>query len=195
MASPDTLESDARVNQTVSPLEHEITSPADLHELRERWASLPRIPKLLHAQDAPIISNTANQCVRLALSSDESAGAVQVCYVVLKPGLGAPMHHQPEEDELWFAVDGELVWTVGNETRTVRKGGFAYVPRNTTHAFENAGSEPAVMFALNIPGGHERGFMAAAAMRAAGLPTEEVRAALKNYDFFFHQLGDAPAEP
>ncbi|HKP77696.1 MAG TPA: hypothetical protein VJU34_01055, partial [Phenylobacterium sp.] len=67
MASPETLESDARVNQPVSPLEHEITSPADLHELRERWTSLPRIPKLLHAQDAPIISNSINQCVRLAL--------------------------------------------------------------------------------------------------------------------------------
>ncbi len=195
MASPETLESDARVNAPTPFLEHEIKSSADLQDLRNRWTSLPRIPKLVQGQDCPVISNSPTQCVRLALSSEESAGAVQVCYTTLLPGVGAPVHHQPEEDELWFALEGEFVWTVGNEKQTVGKGGFAYVPRNTTHAFENATDKPAVMFAINIPGGHERGFMAAAKMRAEGDPTEQVRAALKDYDFHFHQLGDAPAEP
>lgn len=192
MASPETLESDARVNQPAPQLEHEIRSAADLQALRERWSTLPRIPKLVQGEDCPVISKTQNQCVHLALASEESAGAVQVCYTVLLPGVGAPMHHQPQEDELWFALEGEFIWTVGNETSTVGKGGFAYIPRNTTHAFLNPGDRPAVMFAINIPGGHERGFMAAAKMRAAGQPSEEVRAALKDYDFHFHQPADQP---
>jgi mannose-6-phosphate isomerase-like protein (cupin superfamily) len=194
VSRPETMESDARVNQPTPQIDYEIRSADDFRKLRDLWETLPRIPKLIQADEAPVISRSANQTVRLALSSEESAGAVQVCHVVLQPGLGAPIHHQPQEDELWFAVEGEVVWTVGNLTRTVRKGGFAYVPRNTTHAFENAGSEPAVMFALNIPGGHERGFMAGAAMRAAGCPTDDVRAALKDYDFIFHQLGGDPAK-
>lgn len=195
MTSPETLESDARVNQAVPFLEHEIRSAADLQALRELWKGLPRIPKLVQGDEAPIIANSATQCVRLALSSEESAGAVQVCHATLLPGVGAPMHHQPQEDELWFVVEGEFVWTVGAIKQTVRKGGFAYIPRNTTHAFENVTDKPAVMFAINMPGGHERGFMAAAKMRAAGQPTEQVRAALADYDFRFHQLGDQPAKP
>lgn len=194
MASTETLETDARVNQPTPLLEHEVRSSADLQALRERWKDLPRIPKLVQAEECPVISQSHNQCVRLALASEESAGAVQVCYTVLLPGVGAPVHHQPQEDELWFALEGEFVWTVGEETRTVGRGGFAYIPRNTTHAFRNPNGGPAVMFAINIPGGHERGFMAAAKMRAAGQPTEEVRAALKDYDFHFHQLDDAPAK-
>ncbi|HKR88467.1 MAG TPA: cupin domain-containing protein [Phenylobacterium sp.] len=195
MASPETLESDARVNQPTPFLEHEISSPADLQALRDLWKSLPRIPKLVQGDEAPVISNTATQCVRLALASEESAGAVQVCHTTLLPGIGAPMHHQPQEDELWFVVEGEFVWTVGNLKQTVRTGGFAYIPRNTTHAFENVTDRPAVMFAINMPGGHERGFMAAAKMRAGGRPNEQVRAALADYDFHFHQVGDHPAGP
>lgn len=194
MASPETLESDARVNQPTAFLEHEVKSAADLHALRERWKALPRIPKLVQGDEAPVISNTATQCVRLALSSDESAGAVQVCHATLLPGVGAADHHQPEEDELWFVVEGEFVWTVGNLKRTVRKGGFAYIPRNTTHAFENVSDKPAVMFAINMPGGHERAFMAAAKLRAEGQPAEKVRAALKNHDFYFHQAGTGQPE-
>ena len=191
MASPETLESDARVNQPTSFVDHKIESPEDFRRLRKIWKQLPRIPKLVQANECPVIGTTPNQTVHLALSSEESAGAVQVCYAVLQPGVGAPVHHQPEEDELWFAIEGEFVWTVGNEKRTVRKGGFAYVPRNTTHAFENAADEPAIMFAINIPGGHERGFMIASKMRAEGQSTEQVHAALKNYDFRFHYLDDA----
>ncbi len=112
------------------------------------------------------------QNIRLLLSGEESAGRFMVSLITLMPGVGPPRHHQPREDEMFLVVDGEVEITIGNETRRVGKGDFAYAPANTTHAFRAAGDQPAVLFTVNSPGGHERGFEFFSQAVAAGRPIE-----------------------
>jgi quercetin dioxygenase-like cupin family protein len=127
------------------------------------------------------------QHIRMMLSGDESAGGIQVCYDLLEPGVVVPPHYQPYEDELFFVVDGEIEVTVGDETKVLRKGGFGYAPRNTTHAFRNATDKPASMFTLNTPAGHERGFQAAERILKRGGSLTEIMAELGKHDFIFHE--------
>ncbi|BCW91002.1 hypothetical protein sos41_41790 [Alphaproteobacteria bacterium SO-S41] len=185
MQTDEVRASDARVNVAAVPLVREIRTTDDYQALREAWTALPRLPRLLGAGEGAVILADGRQVIRAVLTGDESAGALQVSYVTLEPGPGAPPHHQPREDELWFALDGEWEWTVGETTMRVGKGAFAYIPRNTTHRFANVGTTTAAMFTLNTPAGHERGF------RKAGenpdMSIAERRAVLAAHDFVFHR--------
>lgn len=176
-------ENDALVNAPVKPLELEVRSSDDFQRLRREWTERPRIPKLVEAADGEVLLDGA-QMIRCLLSGDESAGSAQVSYITLEPGPGAIDHHQPREDELWFAVEGDWEWTVGEKTMRVGKGAFAYIPRNTTHRFANVGTTTAAMFTLNTPAGHERGFRKVGQHESAPIP--EKLAILAAHDFVFH---------
>src|SRR5262245_65321247 len=109
--------SDATVNAAVDEVEFEVDSSAAYQQLRQLWAAMPRVPKLIDATTAPVVLAQGGQTIHLALRGEESAGSLMVAYVVLEPGAGdVPDHHQPFEDELWFAVQGEWRWKIGTET-------------------------------------------------------------------------------
>ncbi len=178
--------SDALVNKYVEPVPFDVRSTDDFHRLREVWSKRQKIPKLLNLDDGKPIE-AGLQHIRMMLSGDESAGGIQVCYDLLEPGVVVPPHYQPYEDELFFVVEGEIEVTVGTETKILRKGGFGYAPRNTTHAFRNATDKPASMFTLNTPAGHERGFQAAERILKRGGTLTEIMDELGKHDFMFHE--------
>jgi quercetin dioxygenase-like cupin family protein len=190
----DKCENDSRVNQPVPDIAFDVKSNADFQELRRRWAQLERIPKLVDATTCPVISAGPTSSTQLVLKGEESAGSLMVCLVTLKPGPGAGRHYQPLEDELWFAVQGTWEWTIGDQVMRVGPGGFAYAPRNTTHAFSNVGDGPAVMFTLNTPAGHERGFQALYKLRKEEAPQAAIQDTFARYDFIFHDQTPAPAK-
>ena len=135
-----------------------IASSADFAELRRRFAGLTPRPKLMRGREAGTdISSPGRQSLTL-LIGEETAGAMYATDVYLSPGFGAPSHHQPTEDELWYLLEGELDVRVGARREKIRAGAFAYIPRDTTHAFRNNGAAPAHLLAWNSPGGHERAF-------------------------------------
>jgi quercetin dioxygenase-like cupin family protein len=178
--------SDVLVNREVQALPFDVHSPHDFHQLREVWSAQTKIPKLVNlAEGKPIEAGL--QHMRMMLSGDESAGGIQVCYDLLDPGVVVPPHYQPDEDELFFVVDGEIEITVGAQTKILRKGGFGYAPRNTTHAFRNVTDKPAAMFTLNTPAGHERGFQAAERILNNGGTLTDVMTELRKHDFIFHE--------
>jgi mannose-6-phosphate isomerase-like protein (cupin superfamily) len=183
-------ESDALVNSAVDDVPFDVNSNGDYQALRHRWTSLPRIPKFLDGAEvaaSPLILSLAGQSIRLLLKGEESAGSLMVAHVTMEPGaMGAPDHHQPSEDELWFAVQGEWEWKIGNETRRVGPGAFAYAPRNTTHAFSNVGKTSATMFTINTPAGHERGFKMINKLTQSNSSGAELQQTLGHHDFVFH---------
>jgi quercetin dioxygenase-like cupin family protein len=185
MKTDAVTQSDARVNTQVERLDFPIGSIGDFENLRHAWTALPRIPKIVPGpDDAEVILSNGRQVIREMLTGDESAGALQVCFVTLEPGPGAPDHHQPTEDEMWFCIDGDWEWTVGEKTQRVGAGAFAYIPRNTTHRFRNVGTTAARMFTLNTPAGHERGFRRAG--ESVGDPNIDVRGILAAHGIIFH---------
>jgi mannose-6-phosphate isomerase-like protein (cupin superfamily) len=182
------LETDDMVNRPVTDVEFPVHSSEDYQALRRHWAAMPRIPKLVEPGECPVILRNSGQEIRSLLRGEESAGSLMAALVTLAAGdAGAANHHQPLEDELWFSLQGEWEWTIGSVTRRVGPGAFAYAPRNTCHAFRNIGDTPAMMFTINTPAGHERGFQAAGKLLAEKAPMAEVQKAFEDHDFIFHQ--------
>lgn len=144
----------------VTRLQFPVQSSADFAQLRQQFVTLPAKSKLMTSRDQGIdISSPGRQSLSL-LVGEETAGALYATDVYLSPGFGAPPHHQPTEDELWYLLEGTLDARVGLRTVSLTPGAFAYIPRDTTHTFRNNGSGPVRLLAWNAPGGHERAFEA-----------------------------------
>ena len=142
----------------VARLEFPIGSPEDFGELRRRFGALPVRPKLVEGRAAGTDISSPGRQSQTLLIGEETAGALYATDVYLSPGFGAPSHHQPTEEELWYLLEGELDVRVGAQRAKLRAGAFAYIPRDTTHAFKNNGTKLARLLAWNSPGGHERAF-------------------------------------
>lgn len=73
---------------------------------------------------------------------------------------------QPNEDETFYVLEGDLPVHVDGEEITASAGSTVYIPRGTPHSFR-VDSETARLLVLNTPAGHERFF------RAMGEPAAE----------------------
>jgi mannose-6-phosphate isomerase-like protein (cupin superfamily) len=155
------LANDARTNEPASRIEAHITRFEEYAALRDAWSRRPGIPKLLttpqrSSLDVPGDENSIAGSV--LLSGDEGGGSAVAFVGQAEPGYGAPAHHQPSEEELFYVVEGELDLTCGSMTRRVGPGAFGFAPRNATHAFHNPTSAVTTFLTVNSPAGHERGF-------------------------------------
>ena len=178
----------------VARLQFPVDSAEAFAELRRRFLTLPAKPKLLATRDGGIdISSPGRQSLSL-LVGEESAGVLYATDVYLSPGFGAPPHHQPTEDELWYLLEGTLDARIGMQTVTLAPGSFAYIPRDTTHTFRNNGTALVRLLAWNAPGGHERAFEAMRDKAEAGITDfPSLREVLGHHGIDLHRDADEVA--
>ena len=83
--------------------------------------------------------------VRVLVEPSASGGAFAIVEAAISPGVpGPPPHiHTDGLEELWYVLDGELEFMVGETTIRAGRGGFAHVPAGTLHTFANPGNETA----------------------------------------------------
>lgn len=174
------------VNVKPERLGGEIGSYEDFARLRQAFSKLPRIPKIVaKTADAPVV-DFPGQRARVLVNGEESAGQMVIFELELQPGFGAPAHHQPNEDEWWFVLEGSLDIQIGNSKARVSAGASAFAPRGCTHAFMNNGPGVARMLTLNTPAGHERFFEAVSQLPE--IAEEDARRKLmENHDVVFHE--------
>lgn len=108
----------------------------------------------------------------------ETGGAFCCIESTLPPGAGAPPHTHTREDEVFYVLEGELVFVIGDEAAPVRRGAgsFLFSPRGQLHGFRNEGPGVARLLVLALPGaGLERMFheMDVAGRRIGGVPSME----------------------
>jgi mannose-6-phosphate isomerase-like protein (cupin superfamily) len=84
-----------------------------------------------------------------------------------QPRLGVHAHRHEGEDEAWYILEGELVFTIGERTVHAPAGTFLFVPRGELHATVNPGTQPARYLVWFTPAGMEGYFAEHAAMIAA----------------------------
>jgi mannose-6-phosphate isomerase-like protein (cupin superfamily) len=65
--------------------------------------------------------------------------------------MAVPLHSHTNEDEIWYVLDGEILFTYGDQQRHIGQGAFVYVPRTTPHTFQIL-SETARWFGIGISG-------------------------------------------
>lgn len=96
--------------------------------------------------------------LQLALRGSQTGGSVTALENIVAPGEGPPLHTHDEQDEIWFVVEGDLRFRLGDDVVAAPTGSWAFVPRRTAHCFQNAGTSPARILVLFTPAGMEAFF-------------------------------------
>ncbi len=93
-----------------------------------------------------------------------------------RPPLGVRAHWHAGEDEAWYILEGELIFTIGERTVHAPAGTFLFAPRGVLHATVNPGTQPARYLAWFTPSGMEGYFAERAALiDAAGAHPDPAR--------------------
>src|SRR5215203_5727108 len=82
----------------------------------------------------------------------ESGGSYFTLIVDVGPEAGPPPHIHHLEDEQFYVLEGQLTYSVGDQTFQVNAGDFIRIPRGTVHSFKN-GSKPSRLLATFSPAG------------------------------------------
>jgi quercetin dioxygenase-like cupin family protein len=73
---------------------------------------------------------------------------------------GPPLHVHPKQDEIFFIVQGEYLFQVGEDKHQLKDGDTIFLPRNVPHAFAQL-TEKGKMFFLFQPSGKMEDFFRA----------------------------------
>lgn len=103
-------------------------------------------------------SAVGDKYVMLA-TGEQTGGAYCLVEATVPPGGGPPPHYHTNEEETFYVLEGEITFTVGEQTITGTHGTFVQIPRNTPHAFKNNSAGQVRMLIQCIPSGFEK-FMA-----------------------------------
>ncbi|MEB3281697.1 MAG: cupin domain-containing protein [Lyngbya sp.] len=106
------------------------------------------------ASNRPTYSVFTGFSTFLAVTED-TGGAFSLFDLSVSPETGPPPHRHSSMDEAFYVLDGEVVFTLGNETYTATPGTFAYIPRGRRHGFANPGTERVNLLAITTPSGFE----------------------------------------
>jgi mannose-6-phosphate isomerase-like protein (cupin superfamily) len=89
------------------------------------------------------------------ISSASTNGAYCAFEFTAPPGEAVPLHVHSREDELYYILEGVLEIDCGGNRFAAAAGAMAVLPRNIPHLFRNAGSVPARVLTIFIPGGFD----------------------------------------
>jgi quercetin dioxygenase-like cupin family protein len=71
---------------------------------------------------------------------------------------GPPVHIHPNQDEWFYVMEGEVLFQLGGERKTLRAGESVLGPRGIPHGFMGAGEKPAHMIIAFTPAGRMEEF-------------------------------------
>ena len=103
--------------------------------------------------------------ITLRATSEETGGSVGFLEATSAPGTGPPRHIHHSCDELFYVLEGEFLFLVGERQISALPGTFVFIPRGMVHAAKVVGTEPGKVLAAYIPGGLERSFEEFAKLR------------------------------
>lgn len=85
-------------------------------------------------------------------------GSMSVLELLIAPFNGPARHTHLREDELWYVIEGEFRFKLGDAMFRVSTGGMAFGPRRVPHAFQNVGDTKGRLLVVTTPSGVERFF-------------------------------------
>jgi len=92
------------------------------------------------------------------LRSEESDGVVSVVDNTVPAHWPGPYLHRHDFDEVFYVLEGELVFQVEDQLITRRAGELAFAPRGVAHTLANHSDAPARYVLVCTPAGFERYF-------------------------------------
>jgi mannose-6-phosphate isomerase-like protein (cupin superfamily) len=104
--------------------------------------------------------------VVIRASADTTGGAFTVFEE--RDPVDTPLHVHAHEDELFYVLEGEHVFRVGDEEHRAGPGGMVFAPRGVPHAQRRVRPGEGRELVLMSPGGFERFFRKLADAHANG---------------------------
>lgn len=93
------------------------------------------------------------------LDTPGSGGALSVLEVSMEPGEGPGLHVHSREHELWYVLEGEFRFLLGDALLHEPTGGLAFGPRGTPHTFQSIGAGTGRLLVITGPSGLEDFFL------------------------------------
>jgi len=116
-------------------------------------------PFFRHTTTVPRI-NLAGDIYAILATGKETNGAYAAFEFIVPPGGGPPPHTHSREDEMFFVIEGELVFTVAGQRSKAPAGTFVHAVRNVPHFFRNESMSRARALVWVQPAGLEEFFLA-----------------------------------
>ena len=95
---------------------------------------------------------------RFLATGEETNGKYAMFEATVPPGGGPPPHRHSREEESFYILEGEITFTVEEETIVATAGTFANMPIGSLHSFKNATDKTARMIISVAPAGLEKMF-------------------------------------
>lgn len=96
--------------------------------------------------------NIVGEETLVKVSAEDSEGTLAFFHLVAPPMSGPPRHVHTREDELFYVLEGELVFELDGERHTVRAGDTVYLRRGVVHAYQNFTTSDARLLIATTPG-------------------------------------------
>lgn len=85
---------------------------------------------------------------------------------------GPPLHVHPHQDEIFFIVEGDYLFQVGNDTHRLQAGDTIFLPRNVPHTFAQTSARGKMFFLFQPSGKMEDYFRVLAALKQPPAPEQ-----------------------
>lgn len=137
---------------------------------------------MITANDQPLLTKPSlknsywyiGHLLSVLLSEADTNGLFSLLKMTEVKGLEPPPHTHTKEDETFLLLDGEIEFSVRNETYHAVAGDSMFLPRNIQHSFKVLTPRSEVLILLT-PGGFEQYFIEmsepAPEMKQAPLPS------------------------
>ena len=84
----------------------------------------------------------------------DTGGQISIVEVTEHPGAEAPLHVHHRDDEVFWILDGEVTFEVGDQVIEASAGDYVFGPREIPHRF-TVGERGCRMLFIMVPGGFE----------------------------------------
>jgi quercetin dioxygenase-like cupin family protein len=110
----------------------------------------------------------------LKVSGKDTNGALAIFeQTSISQGKGTPLHIHPLQDEVFYVIEGEYYFNVGNEKHRLGAGDCIFLPRNVPHAWTQV-SDKGKMTVIFQPAGKMEEFFVTMANLKNEPSTEEI---------------------
>ena len=131
---------------------------------------------------------------RVLLTGNDTGGSYALIEDFNPPGMGIPLHLHRNEDEMFYVVEGEVEFRIGNEISKASAGTTVHIPRDIPHAFTIIVEVSAKMLIMLIPAGLEKYFEELSQLPSDEAPDmEKVVAISARYGIEFLSAPEGPA--
>lgn len=87
------------------------------------------------------------------VAADQGSGSIAVMEGTAEPGFGPPSHIHHGSEELFYVLQGEMDFQLGDQRVSAAAGTLVMVPRGTVHAPLVVGGEQARVLVMFAPAG------------------------------------------